>query len=1404
MPTIMGQNAVRPDELSNSCSLGSIDGLNSSSPRASLDSHHAVRGRILKESSHYNSFKPLSSDMVAQQNADLTSSLSSKPTQYHHHHPHTKVLSHKTSLPALQTLSLPLEKTNSMPTPISPPTSSPSYITPPSSASSTGSSTTNSSSPMSHLRRWTSSLSTSSKKSQQNHQHQDASPASSKPNSKGSNPTTNTTTSTTKVRTIVIGSPQPLTTPVPYACTPLPYSDSPTISPSNPHSSLHFDQIPRCAPVSKPPATSCPDLPIGSHQNTSSSSDSSTASATSPVSAGSSQSNHRASWKNRLFTSSNKKQEDNRRASTHSITEDDYEWSSAEPQPESAATKMRTRQPSAPQTFQVNQQPVQVISAPLMSPTDDIFGPDTFDPFNVTSHSRSDGSAIEEAVYKANNDTPRSIFDTLDIAAAGTLKDSDLGSQVESTIPHTIEASEPTETKNENKGGVLDFAASLCKGLGSDFVMPPSYFDQHNLSLDFNESYPRDLTPANQTTEYKSPRPKVDPPSVHSASSASASPSASTLSSASTSSTSSSSSSSSQPSRLQLSARDRASRRASTCSVDSDDSESSTDSTDSSDSSQSSPISGASFFSTTPSVPANLSSTLSGTLLRTGSIKIPSSLMTLLPGGGAAGKERAAHHFSPPVTPPTTPPLDQTESMSSAMASSFNKNGNASPMASQIADPRAMTIKRFAYIHTLRKLKERERRPFRHAVLLHLILLQLRRGVTNKQCIEIGEFYVAMSAAQFPSRLDIAHAMVMAQQQQQQQQQQETSQESGTESDMPTVPARSTSKMNSPATAATGKELKTRKSLVFSIQSRMQLNKALQSSNNNSSNNPATGSQQQQQFTTLKDRLPLLRIPAYPLINLERKNGSQSWKSSSSSTSSDDGDDNEEDKSSNNNSNDESDLVNEPIRPTPTVILPKRTTGRKGILHQQQLQQLQLLQLQQQQLQMYQQGPDQARSNLLTEEQQANLSAMMSGTDPDVNGQGWPAHHPLLMGSRPSFANSTFTTVVSSGSELITKPLVSNSTTPTPSLPSSTASATSTLPALPATLFTGPLSQPSRRTTATSSVNTARSLIPSPDGTRYTHQGQYFDPSNTSVSSGPANYRSVKMMHSTLPPSLPLSSSSSPSSQSGGGMPAGLLTPPLSPLFRSDSVSGPVVSTQTTTATTTTMTPSGPSVSMARIYQPFPSSHVRVLSHPPAQQYPYVAVGSVPGPAPVPFVAPMGYGPVSNRMDSYRQQQQQQQQQQQMHPVVTSPRSSMEGRRTRTPSSSSTISSSSKAGLPSPPQSPTLASDGFMNNVIHSSANTIVSTPISTTTPSLQSTKMTAVAGIKAGRAPVLTRHSMDDLRRTPSSKIKTKSKLNNNSNQKEEEEDVPLAVVQKRLSSDLLRSMYWDDSNTYLVHNIT
>ncbi|KAK3806196.1 MAG: hypothetical protein JOS17DRAFT_797520 [Linnemannia elongata] len=1471
MPTIMSQNVVRPEDYKVDTTAVS------DMPLTSMDSHHlrdhsSGNGRIFKDSTIATD-----SSQVAVMAAVTPPSKAphSAPSLGSRHYTKTRPL-------AIQTISIHTigkssdnnninnnnnnnyNNSNSYPNtantePIPPSTTTIPYsnTTPPSSTASSTSSTT--SSPMSHIRRWTSSLSSSSKS-----------------NSK----------STAKVRTIgPISAPQPLTTPVPYACTPLPYFDLPTpnhlpvsASAAQQHSPRSSPQCDSTVPRSPAkPATSCPDLPVGSQTSEYYSN------VLAPIGTYSSLNrSQRTSWKDRLFNSNPKKQD--RRASTNSNVDDDYEWSSnqeadagsnsvttatttsssttpaavatSSTEKQSTRPRMRISPPLTQPVLPANQKTVPIMQNPLMSPTDDLFGPDTFDSFKIAPKSKAAASGpvsimmmmtapadevvLPSACPSSAPSTPspspseqngRPTVDTKikpPAAPAHQLLTPPSSHASEESFPFASPTSsssidedndEATAAPSETSGGktsakseaaVLDFAATLCEGLVSDFVMPPSYFDQHNLSLAFEDAYPR-TNPDMMPKVVIASSPPLSPPSPRSPVS-------------------------SRSSRSKFSQKDRSLKSTSTYSTDSDSSASSIESEDESsdDDSSLSPVSGESFFSTVPPTtgPA-FKSYRSPALMKSGGIKIPTSLMTFLPTGSLNKSKTTA--VSPSTTPPVSPPLAHAGIASSQMATLAPGAVSQTPpgMIMALADPRAMMLKRLAYIHTLRKLRERERRPFCHAVLLHLILLQLRRGITNKHCSEIAEFYVAMSAAQFPPRLDISNTMIMAQQQRSklQQQQQLLSQQSSL-SHIPVlaspietvqesmIPVRSSSKVASTSTSIFGdKEPRSKRSLVFSLQSRNQANK--NSSNNsggesgwsfNSTTTPAAATTAPSQISMFKERLPLLRIPTYPLINLEKNSNNCSTtltpsaaRKNLAATAIDSASEDDQQGVEESNADFQPGLAQQ----VPTVILPKRTTGRKGLLYQQQLQ--------------------------LRMRQQMSMMIGGNGSADQVTGvseqdQAWLQSQ--LVGIRPRFATSTFTTVRSGLSEVVTRPLVPLATVKTPPATSESSSAWSSFPFAPFSHLD--------QTTASTSTSTAASI---------TSTGAI-----TSVSQ-----------------------------DGNGSLPAGLLTPPLSPLFRnpfsaatSTSTATPAASTgsvnntnnnnnintntppplpPTTIPTTNNSNNKRSSYTAQDLQSPpsssaptFPSHHIRVVSTGSVSSYTLPHIQN------------------SHHTISYLEGQ----------AVHARSRSSLDGNTSGRksppplpPSSASSLSRKQQQqqqqqfGLPSPPLSPTLDTDG--------NAAAMLSTVSASMNPSVQSAKranlpqrshssggyhvqqlgmMTgggkngaAAGGVVGGRSeniawimrvpsPVTqhdlqTRRSMEDIRNRlhwktssstpaatsspavvsataatastsavtvgrPTSKksLKKSAKGGVFSPEESEEEDVPLAFVQRRISSDTLRSM--------------
>ncbi|KAG0234504.1 hypothetical protein BGW42_006585 [Actinomortierella wolfii] len=138
--------------------------------------------------------------------------------------------------------------------------------------------------------------------------------------------------------------------------------------------------------------------------------------------------------------------------------------------------------------------------------------------------------------------------------------------------------------------------------------------------------------------------------------------------------------------------------------------------------------------------------------LKSGGIRIPTSLMTIF------NKEKEPATM---VVPDNNPSDNNGDNSISNCRDDSNNTSNfvpgSNPPLMLQNDPRTANLKRLAYIHALRKLRERERRPFRHAVLLHLLLLQLRRGVSERHCEEIGKYYGNMTPAQLTQKLEFGN-----------------------------------------------------------------------------------------------------------------------------------------------------------------------------------------------------------------------------------------------------------------------------------------------------------------------------------------------------------------------------------------------------------------------------------------------------------------------------------------------------------------------------------------------------------------------------------------------------------------------------------------------------------------------
>jgi hypothetical protein len=266
-------------------------------------------------------------------------------------------------------------------------------------------------------------------------------------------------------------------------------------------------------------------------------------------------------------------------------------------------------------------------------------------------------------------------------------------------------------------------------------------------------------------------------------------------------------------------------------------------------------------------------------------------------------------------------------------------------------DPRALTLKRMAYIHTLKKLRERGRRSFRHAVLLHHTLLQLRRGITHYQCEEIGDFYAAMWATQFPARWDKASTMALTQGQNFPHHQQALRGHHSNTNDTLQPSAQQTGK--NAGAAQDGKNPKAKPPLVSSFQGRIQSSMVQNSGSGESrySGDDHTSSNGSETTSTSTILCPSPQRAIQPLPS--KKELSSASTSSSPSTETErkgvfdvastvrrspprvSSDSNYDDATTGKRA------VHLP--PQPMVIIPKRTTGRKGLIYQQQ-QQLEQLQ----------------------------------------------------------------------------------------------------------------------------------------------------------------------------------------------------------------------------------------------------------------------------------------------------------------------------------------------------------------------------------------------------------------------------------------------------------------------------
>ncbi|KAF9172160.1 hypothetical protein BGX20_006226 [Mortierella sp. AD010] len=900
--------------------------------------------------------------------------------------------------------------------------------------------------------------------------------------------------------------------------------------------------------------------------------------------------------------------------STSSNEDDDYDWSSqdcdvnsgnnlnATAAPQTAnRPKIRISAPLTQPILPANQKTVPIISVSLMSPTDKVTGSDVFDPSKIVPKKKSDESR------------ERSILDTL-IARDAPDSEETMGvfSQ-EEPEPQCVLISKPSEKDNEdsdstkpqdltkidpfstseNKDEVsMDFASS--NELESNSTMPPSppsHSDRHKSECDADEPCPLSVG--------------EDAPKLRSSL------------------------------RGGFSHQRRASDASSTCSTSSESSTESTDSgsSESSDSSQLSPISGASFFSSQPN---NASEPpREPTLIKPIAIKIPASLMTFLP------TSIRKYRSSPPITPPVTPPFDLDESAKKSATRP------APAVASTPTDPRAMTLRRLAYTHALKKL--RERRPFSHSVLLHLILLQLRQDIPGRHCDEINDFYIAMWTAQFPVRWDIMNPMPLTQRHQSLQSQ-----------DQGQGPSKS-------SWTPSVKELKPKRSFVSSLQSRIQSSKAQSGSDetNNGGGSPI-----------LEDSVAASARSTF-------------YSPQATSTSS---------------------KQFEPIKPASTVIIPKRTTGRKGLLHQQQ-----------QQLQAQPRQRPASQSEPLASPLSSNSMGQFEDQSLLNTEQGQKLMHAQLLGARPRFATSTYTTILNDQSELVTKPLV------------------------------------------TPSITEAKP----PSNGPWTHHTTMSPPSTQSYGTNSMRMGNYEQSSTMI------------SSEKSGGVnsaPAGLLTPPLSPLFRSSFPIPPP-------------TGSLPSPPLSSIQIPSPY----LFTSPPAPQmlsYLPANIARVPSPSfSTSITSPSVHVQHPHHTFTYVGNHGQPN-----YRTNSGSRSNFNSSRQHPLQLKNSVEKNTKAaaqyGLPSPPLSPTM--DSVSSASAPGMANSVKAAPVrASSVPSPRNPQASggSIGGhtwVTRSVKEIRTRQSLDGAR-SPSRKQQNQLKKKNGATM--EEEDVPLALVQRRISSEMLMS---------------
>ncbi|KAG0219556.1 hypothetical protein BGX31_011292 [Mortierella sp. GBA43] len=621
---------------------------------------------------------------------------------------------------------------------------------------------------------------------------------------------------------------------------------------------------------------------------------------------------------------------------------------------------MRISAPLTQPTLPTNQKTIP-IPTPLLSPTDGMDETDTFDPLKAIPFTKG-----KPRKRQSTSDSIRSILDALIMIATNTPIDDTLEQEV------NLEESYPLSKDEVSVGCVrksmeiqaLVPGTSICQEPESylDEMPSPSPKETRRSSAD-GDAYPQSKATRTQVTPGPEVKRKISVPRSSSASSDSSTSSDSLVSSSSTP-------------------------------------------------SKSSPVSAD---ATVASAPGK-SFGASRSLLKSGGIKIPSSLLTLLPSSAAKGKPSQIVRS---ITPPSTPPLDQTEGMLNDTAAEDPQDQQQQEQSSikrmtQATDPRALTLKRMAYLHTLKKLRERERRPFRHAVLLHLMILQLRRGITDYHCGEIADFYTAMWAAQFPARWDIASAIALAQQR---------------PNNLQQTPHQTLQDYQQQPGAPQSSMARPKRPLSTPVQSRLQTSITQSPSGGNSSNSAddsdasmtsgilSPSPQRTMQAAPFRDESSTTSIPPELIAELERKSSFASFTTrrspppaSSESDSDHDQDDESEEDSDKEDypAHDEKGKEKEIVcsSPQPTAIVPKRTTGRKGLIYHQQ-QQLQV------QVQQHLQGGNAPSDHQVTE---GRTHKALEHASTWMQAQ--------LLGTRPRFATSTLTTVATNGSELSTRPLV--------------------------------------------------------------------------------------------------------------------------------------------------------------------------------------------------------------------------------------------------------------------------------------------------------------------------------------------------------------------------------------------